>query len=60
MNVFVRGLPNVITVDENVPTSIYTALPIFTGINKDGAIWAPILEKVWAKLNGNYERTEIG
>lgn len=26
----------------------------------DGAMWGPLLEKLWAKVNGNYELTQAG
>lgn len=26
----------------------------------DGSTWGPLLEKAWAKVNGNYENIEAG
>lgn len=57
INAYVRGKPTIITVDDFVPAS---GAPIFAGVGTDGALWGPVLEKAWAKVNGNYERTELG
>jgi hypothetical protein len=29
-------------------------------MGSDGALWGPLLEKLWAKINGNYELTQAG
>ena len=34
--------------------------PKFAGIGSDGALWGPLVEKVFAKLNGNYENIGYG
>lgn len=58
VNAYVRGKPTIITVDDYLPESGGT--PIFANVGWDGAIWAPVLEKAWAKVNGNYEKIELG
>lgn len=54
-NVYIRGIPSIITIDDFLPWSSYS--PYFAGIGLDGSLWAPLLEKVWAKTNVNYENT---
>ncbi|CDW72641.1 calpain family cysteine protease containing protein [Stylonychia lemnae] len=56
-NVFIRGIPHVLVVDDSIPTGIYGKKPIFAGIGSDNSIWGPLLEKAWAKTNVNYEMT---
>lgn len=34
--------------------------PRFSAQSSDGDIWPLLLEKVWAKLNGNYDYTNSG
>jgi len=58
VNTYVRGKPNIITIDDYVPSS--SGYPIFAGIGLDGALWGPVLEKVWARTSGNYERINEG
>jgi len=53
-NVFVRGLPTIVTIDEYLLTSGDNGQ--FARISGDGSMWVPLLEKAWAKVNGNYER----
>ena len=63
-NVYIRGRPMVIVVDDYVPFmsggTDTESMPIFANIGVDGAMWGPLLEKVWAKINGNYEMTAAG
>ena len=35
-------------------------MPLFANIGVNGALWGPLLEKVWSKINGNYEATVAG
>ena len=58
LNVFVRGKPTIVTVDDYIPTN--SGSPIFAGLGVDGALWGPILEKAWAKVSGTYERINLG
>ncbi|CDW71552.1 calpain family cysteine protease containing protein [Stylonychia lemnae] len=60
VNVWVRGIPSVIVVDDWFPymTSYRGLFGAKAGL--DESLWGPILEKVWAKLNGNYENINGG
>jgi hypothetical protein len=61
-NVYVRGKPMIVVVDDIIPF-IYNnnkLIPAFAQIGLDGALHGPLLEKMWAKVNGNYERTAAG
>jgi hypothetical protein len=33
---------------------------LIAGITSDGAAWVPLIEKAWAKLNGNYNNILSG
>lgn len=35
-------------------------IPLFAQIGIDGALFGPLIEKLWAKLNGSYERVQAG
>jgi hypothetical protein len=35
-------------------------IPAFSQIGMDGALFGPLIEKLWAKINGSYERTTSG
>jgi hypothetical protein len=54
------------TIDDYLPfynvasTSGYYTLPYFAQLSPQKELWAPYLEKLWAKVNGNYEVTEGG
>ena len=63
-NLYIRGRPFKVIIDDFIPfqygaTSSET-LPIFANIGDDGALWGPLIEKVWAKINGTYENTAAG
>jgi hypothetical protein len=63
MRVYVKGIPTIISVDDTVPFSrsssgVYSTMFAKTGV--DGSIWGMLMEKVWAKLNGNYETIIAG
>jgi hypothetical protein len=57
-NVWVRGLPTILVVDDYVPVG--NSGPAFAKLGTDGSTWVMSLEKAWAKLNGNYERIQSG
>lgn len=33
---------------------------MFAGAAKDGGLWSAVLEKAWAKVNGNYDSIAAG
>jgi len=55
-NVYVRGIPRIVVVDDYVPFDRISKQPIFTKTSGDWSLWPSLLEKAWAKVNGNYER----
>ena len=65
-NVFVAGKPEVVVIDDFLPfewttssgSSMFQLFFAKPGI--DGAMWGPLLEKLWAKINGNYELIASG
>jgi hypothetical protein len=59
-NVYVRGIPHVIVVDDAVTAGKNGKKPDFAQIGGDNSIWGALLEKAWAKANGNYERISLG
>jgi len=61
VNIFIRGMPQVITIDDYLGFYGSTNIrPIYARPSSDNAFWGAILEKVWAKANGNYEVTIAG
>ena len=61
-NVFVKGISAVVTIDDILPFYSVKGItrPFFADIGLEGATWGPLIEKAWAKINGNYERTAAG
>ena len=60
--VFVRGKPTVVTIDDYLPykgSGNYKEL-VYEKQARDGGIWGPLLEKVWAKTNGYYMHIDGG
>jgi hypothetical protein len=58
MHAYVRGVPGLMVIDDYLPFQVYSwgaAYPLFTQQSNQGEIWGMLMEKVWAKLNGNYE-----
>lgn len=53
MQLFVKGKPEIITIDDYLP--FYGSSLMFSKRANDGDFWVPLLEKAFAKLNGNYE-----
>lgn len=50
-----KGIPTIVIVDDYLLFDKNTSRLVFDNIASDGALWGPLLEKVWAKVNGNYE-----
>ena len=53
MNIFSKGRPEVVTIDDRLPYGSTTSL--FLRPTADQAYWAHMAEKVFAKINANYE-----
>ena len=56
---FIGGRPRVITIDQNVPWK-NSNRTMFAQTSEDFGSWIPLLEKAYAKLAGNYEKTAKG
>jgi len=56
---FIRGKPWVIDVDDRMFYDDYDKL-IFATESKNGLMWGPILEKVFAKIKGAYMNADGG
>ena len=56
------GVPITIVVDDYLPFQMTMAgwRPILATIGTDNALWGPLIEKAFAKLNGNYTHTVGG
>ncbi len=63
VRLFIKGIPTTYVVDDYLPfldNGDGTFSTAFSGISSEGGFWSPILEKAWAKLNGNYELAFTG
>ena len=62
VNFYSLGVPHTVIVDDYLPIEEYwgTAYTVFSKMGPDAALWAPILEKAFAKLHGNYGHTVGG
>ena len=59
--VFIKGIATIVTVDDYLPFNTnYTDTMVFAIQDVDGSIWSSILEKMWAKVNGNYQKAQSG
>lgn len=60
VTVYVAGVPRKMLVDTKVPVT-HSGKTLFSAPNKKiKNLWPQILEKIWSKLNVNYERTCAG
>ena len=61
-NIFIGGMPKVVVVDDYFPFEYQqsTEKLFFAKMGSDGSLWGPLLEKLWAKINGNYELIQAG
>jgi hypothetical protein len=56
VKLFIKGKPEIITFDDFLPFSSSTATnTFFARRSSDGDYWMAFMEKVFAKVNGNYE-----
>ena len=53
------GVPATVTIDDVVPLDDAGNSP-FAGVSRDKALWGVLIEKCFAKLNGNYEAIVSG
>lgn len=65
---FLGGKPTRVFVDGNLPIREFkedgeeklSYKPVLAQFPRDGSVWVAILEKAWAKVFGNYNRTASG
>jgi len=61
VRLFIRGKPWVVSVDDNLFLYDRNEPKLFFTKSDDmNAMWAPIVEKAWAKVKGNYIMSEGG
>ena len=55
-------MPKVVVIDDFFPFEWQKTEEklFFAKMGSDGALWGPLLEKLWAKINGNYELIQAG
>lgn len=58
MKLYIRGKPTVVTIDDYIPFN--NGNLIFNRKSHDNDFWAIIMEKVFAKINNNYESIQWG
>jgi hypothetical protein len=51
--IFIKGRPEIVTIDDRLPYG--TRSQLFLKGSDDHAYWAPLAEKLYAKVNVNYE-----
>ena len=62
VNFYTLGVPHTVIVDDYLPLQSHrgTYYTVFSKMGLDSALWAPILEKAFGKLHGNYGHTVGG
>lgn len=58
VKLFIKGKPEIVTFDDYLP--FYYNSPYFSRRSSDGDFWMAFMEKVFAKINGNYESISGG
>ncbi|CDW73660.1 calpain family cysteine protease containing protein [Stylonychia lemnae] len=58
-NVFIKGAPAIVVIDSLIPIKS-SKTPLFATIGTDQSYWGALIEKAWAKVNGNYEKIGSG
>lgn len=58
VQLYIGGVPTTITIDDYLP--YYNNQLIFNRKGPENDLWGVMLEKVWAKINGNYENINFG
>jgi hypothetical protein len=60
-NVWVAGQRKIVYVDDFLPyRSLTSTSHYFASRASDLGVWVPLLEKAWAKVNGNFDRIVAG
>ena len=60
---YIRGKPWVVSIDDKLAFKNYYGSYYLRGVNvgeDSNSMWAPILEKAWAKVKGSFEASEGG
>ena len=52
VNLYALGVPQTTVVDDIIP--YHKGKPVFAGVSNDNSLWPIILEKAFAKMQGNY------
>ena len=61
VKLYILGRPYVISVDDSLLYVNQTGKPVFAQLSDDGtAIWGAVVEKAYAKVIGNYYKTNGG
>ena len=60
VRVFIRGKPYVISLDDNLMFNKYGSLVFAKSSDDTTSVWGTIIEKAWAKVLGNYLKTDAG
>ena len=61
MRFLVLGTPATIVIDDYLPFTTLTGSTLaFAKVSSTNGLYAPFLEKAWAKLSGNFAMTEAG
>jgi len=67
MWVFIRGIPTIMYVDDYIPFVSWASAKSPSGENAvnegqpaDNSLWSIMVEKVWAKITGSYDRIGAG
>jgi calpain-15 len=62
IQLFIRGKPWTITIDDYMLFDTSSSSPTleYAQQSSGNAMWAPILEKAWAKIKGNYAQADAG
>ena len=64
ISLFIRGKPYHFALDDNIMfynSSVYGFAPVYAALSDDKtAAWSLVIEKAWAKVLGNYLKTDGG
>ena len=60
VNVWIDGQPRQIVLDDKFPYDQYDEQWAFCRSSNKNEIWLLLLEKVWSKVYGSYQRIEFG